>query len=182
MKKSVIKRRKRVAAAGPSKQLEQTAAEALVAVGRPPDGTVHAPENQPFEALDGQPKKKRQRRTKPAAPAPDLNLALPGPPSSSSQGDTGTASPVPLGRYIDEAALVEPSTASPVAPYHREGPLSPLNLPGMEDERRYTNRGRFSSPHGGLELPPINLGAAGERGPAPGYLGAPPRERDGSGM
>ncbi|KAG8688663.1 hypothetical protein FRC09_012797 [Ceratobasidium sp. 395] len=184
MKKSVIKRRKRVAAAGPSKQLEQTAAEALVAVGRPPDGTVH-PENQTFEAPDGQPKKKRQRKSKPAAPVPDPNLipgaipALPGPSSPSSQGDTGTASPVPLGRYIDEAALVEPSTStSPVASYHREVPMPPPNLPGMEEERRYNNRGRFSSPHGGLELPPINLGAGGERGPAPGYLGAPPRERD----
>ncbi|QRV74104.1 GATA type zinc finger [Ceratobasidium sp. AG-Ba] len=183
MKKSVIKRRKRVAAAGPSKQLEQTAAEALVAVGRPPDGAPHI-ENQTFEAADGQPKKKRQRKTKPAL-VPDSGLnpgtlsAPPGPPSASSQGDTGTESPVPLGRYIDEAALVEPSASnSPVASYHREGPLPPPNLPGMEDERRYNGRGRFASPHGGLELPPINLGAGGERGPAPGYLGAPPRERD----
>ncbi|KAG8721847.1 putative electron transfer flavoprotein subunit [Ceratobasidium sp. 394] len=184
MKKSVIKRRKRVAAAGPSKQqLEQTAAEALVAVGRPPDGAAHT-ENQTLEATDVQPKKKRQRKSKQAAPAPDPNVpgvipALPGPPSASSQGDTGTESPVPLGRYIDESALVEPST-SPVASYHREGPMPPPNLPGMEDERRYNNRGRFSSPHGGLELPPINLGAGGERGSAPGYLGAPPRERDDS--
>ncbi|KAG8748425.1 putative electron transfer flavoprotein subunit [Ceratobasidium sp. 414] len=183
MKKSVIKRRKRVAAAGPSKQLEQTAAEALVAVGRPPDGASHL-ENQTLEP-DGQPKKKRQRKPKPAAPAPDPSIpgvipALPGPPSASSQGDTGAESPVPLGRYIDESALVEPSTASPVASYHREGPMPPPNIPGMEDERRYNNRGRFSSPHGGLELPPINLGAGGERGSAPGYLGAPPRERDDS--
>jgi GATA-binding protein len=41
MKKSVIKRRKRVTAVGPSKQAEQAAAEALVAVGRASDGTIH---------------------------------------------------------------------------------------------------------------------------------------------
>lgn len=186
MKKSVIKRRKRVTAAGPSKQAEQAAAEALVAVGRAPDGTVHgALESDTFEGTDGQPKKKRQRKSKPVAPAPDPNinpalaLPIPGPPSSSSQGDNG--SPLPLARYIDETALVEPSTSatSPSAPsYHREAPLPPPNLPSMEDERRYNNRGRFASPHGALDLPPINLGAGGERGPAPGYLGAPPRERD----
>ncbi|CAE6481914.1 unnamed protein product [Rhizoctonia solani] len=181
MKKSVIKRRKRVTAAGPSKQAEQAAAEALVAVGRGPDGTIHsAPETENTEALDAQHRKKRQRRTKPAVPVPDPNAPLglppPGPPSTSSQGETG-GSPVPLARYIDEAALVEPSSTSP-AQYHRDSILPPPTLPGMEDERRYNNRGRFSSPHGGLELPPINLGTNGERGHAPGYLGAPPRERD----
>jgi hypothetical protein len=85
---------------------------------------------------------------------------------------------VPLGRYIDEAALVEPSTSSPAAQYPRDGLLPPPASSGMEDERRYNNRGRFSSPHGGLELPPINLAVNGDRGQAPGYLGAPPRERD----
>lgn len=182
MKKSVIKRRKRVTAAGPSKQAEQAAAEALVAVGRSPDGTIHgALENDSSEGLDAQHKKKRQRRTKPAAPLPDPNAPLglppPGPPSTSSQGENGAGSPVPLARYIDEA-LIEPSATSPAAQYHRDNILPPPTLPGMEDERRYNNRGRFSSPHGGLELPPINLGANGERGHAPGYLGAPPRERD----
>ncbi|CUA78142.1 Siderophore biosynthesis regulatory protein URBS1 [Ustilago maydis 521] [Rhizoctonia solani] len=181
MKKSVIKRRKRVTAAGPSKQAEQAAAEALVAVGRGPDGTPGTPENDHSEGLDAQHKKKRQRRTKPAVPGPDPNTPIglppPGPPSTSSQGETGVESPVPLARYIDEAALVEPST-SPVAQYHRDNILPPPTLPGMEDERRYSNRGRFSSPHGGLELPPINLGNNTERGHAPGYLGAPPRERD----
>ena len=184
MKKSVIKRRKRVTAAGPSKQAEQAAAEALVAVGRAPDGTVYGPsESDTIEGPDGPHKKKRQRKSKPAAPIPDPNanphaLPPPGPPSTSSQGDNGTASPVPLGRYIDEAALVEHSTsASPIAQYHRDGQLPHPTLPGMEDERRFGNRGRFSSPHGGLELPPINL-VNGERGQAPGYLGAPPREKD----
>ncbi|CAE7138933.1 unnamed protein product [Rhizoctonia solani] len=180
MKKSVIKRRKRVTAAGPSKQAEQAAAEALVAVGRGPDGTIHGtPENDNTESLEAQHKKKRQRRSKPAVPLPDPNAPIglppPGPPSTSSQGESG--SPVPLARYIDEAALVEPST-SPAAQYHRDSILPPPTLPGMEDERRYNNRGRFSSPHGGLELPPINLGTNPERGHAPGYLGAPPRERD----
>ncbi|CAE6425983.1 unnamed protein product [Rhizoctonia solani] len=183
MKKSVIKRRKRVTAAGPSKQAEQAAAEALVAVGRGPDGTIHGiSENDTAESLDAQHKKKRQRRTKPAVPVPDPNAPLglppPGPPSTSSQGENGVGSPVPLARYIDEAALVEPSTTSPAAQYHRDSVLPPPTLPGMEDERRYNNRGRFSSPHGGLELPPINLGNNSERGHAPGYLGAPPRERD----
>ncbi|KAL5633222.1 hypothetical protein ACGC1H_003653 [Rhizoctonia solani] len=182
MKKTVIKRRKRVTAAGPSKQAEQAAAEALVAVGRSPDGTAHsALENDNAEVLDAQHRKKRQRRTKPAVPVPDPNAPIglppPGPPSTSSQGENGVGSPVPLARYLDEAALVEPST-SPAAQYHRDNILPPPTLPGMEDERRYNNRGRFSSPHGGLELPPINLGANTERGPAPGYLGAPPRERD----
>ncbi|CAE6519280.1 unnamed protein product [Rhizoctonia solani] len=180
MKKTVIKRRKRVTAAGPSKQAEQAAAEALVAVGRGPDGTVHGtPENDNVEGLDAQHRKKRQRRTKPAVPGTDPNAPIgipPGPPSTSSQGENG--SPVPLARYIDEAALIEPPTTSPAAQYHRDSILPPPTLPGMEDERRYNNRGRFSSPHGGLELPPINLGTNGERGHAPGYLGAPPRERD----
>ncbi|KAG8763626.1 hypothetical protein FRC11_014967 [Ceratobasidium sp. 423] len=179
MKKSVIKRRKRVTAAGPSKQAEQAAAEALVAVGRGPDETIHGtPENEITEGLDAQRKKKRQRRTKPVVPVPDPNAPLgpppPGPLSTSSQENGG--SPVPLARYIDEAALVEPSTSP--AQYHRDSILPPPTLPGMEDDRRYNNRGRFSSPHGGLELPPINLGVNGERGHAPGYLGAPPRERD----
>ncbi|CAE6417713.1 hypothetical protein BN14_02448 [Rhizoctonia solani AG-1 IB] len=183
MKKSVIKRRKRVTAAGPSKQAEQAAAEALVAVGRSPDGTIHGvPENETAESLDAQHRKKRQRRTKPTVPVSDPNAPLglppPGPPSTSSQGENGAGSPVPLARYLDEAALVEPSTTSPAAQYHRDGVLPPPTLPGMEDERRYNNRGRFSSPHGGLELPPINLGNNSERGHAPGYLGAPPRERD----
>ncbi|KAF8606053.1 hypothetical protein BDV93DRAFT_521358 [Ceratobasidium sp. AG-I] len=183
MKKSVIKRRKRVTAAGPSKQAEQAAAEALVAVGRGPDGSVHgAPENENFETADGQPKKKRQRKTKPVAPAPDPNsnpalaLPIPGPPSSSSQGDNG--SPLPLGRYIDEAVLLESSPSVTSPSYLREAPLPPPNLPSMEDERRYNNRGRFASPHGALDLPPINLGAGVERGQVPGYLGAPPRERE----
>ncbi|KAF8677471.1 zinc finger binding DNA consensus sequence [AT]GATA[AG] [Rhizoctonia solani] len=182
MKKSVIKRRKRVTAAGPSKQAEQAAAEALVAVGRGPDGTIHGVLENDTVDLDSQHKKKRQRKAKQTAPVPDPNAPLglppPGPPSTSSQGENGAGSPVPLARYIDEAALVEPSATSPAAQYHRDSILPPPTLPGMEDDRRYNNRGRFSSPHGGLELPPINLGNNNERGHAPGYLGAPPRERD----
>ncbi|KAF8757927.1 zinc finger binding DNA consensus sequence [AT]GATA[AG] [Rhizoctonia solani] len=166
MKKSVIKRRKRVTAAGPSKQAEQAAAEALVAVGRGPDGTIHGVLENDTVDLDSQHKKKRQRKAKQTAPVPDPNAPLglppPGPPSTSSQGENGAGSPVPLARYIDEAALVEPSATSPAAQYHRDSILPPPTLPGMEDDRRYNNRGRNNN----------------ERGHAPGYLGAPPRERD----
>ncbi|KAJ1306810.1 hypothetical protein OPQ81_007797 [Rhizoctonia solani] len=134
------------------KKIQQAAAEALVAVGRGPDGAIHgAPESDSTEGLDAQHKKKRQRRTKPV-PDPNAHLGLPPPAPRAHPAKAKT---------VLEALILPPPT-----------------LPGMEDERRYNSRGRFSSPHGILELPPINLGTNGERGHAPGYLGAPPRERD----
>ncbi|QRW17106.1 hypothetical protein RhiXN_05108 [Rhizoctonia solani] len=85
------------------------AAEALVAVGRGPDGTIHGVLENDTVDLDSQHKKKRQRKAKQTAPVPDPNAPLglppPGPPSTSSQGENGAGSPVPLARYIDEAAL-----------------------------------------------------------------------------
>ncbi|KAJ3893892.1 hypothetical protein GG344DRAFT_42266 [Lentinula edodes] len=71
MKKTVIKRRKRVpAAAGtgppiPMRMTDQAAAEALVAVGRAGGSSAPGEESDDHEALEGeQPKKKRARKSK----------------------------------------------------------------------------------------------------------------------
>ncbi|KDQ19022.1 hypothetical protein BOTBODRAFT_170988 [Botryobasidium botryosum FD-172 SS1] len=164
---------------------EQQAAEALVAVGRQNSGGANvnpAPspgidESMAVDDTEDLPKKKRVRRTKrdrereaemETVGIPNKDTSQP-PHSGESSESADGESP---SRWIDDAVMNESSpTAShpqPAPPSQhsqpRHSPPRYTQPPPGEDRYPALSRGRFASPHGGLELPPLNSTLTSHRG------------------
>ncbi|KAG7443357.1 uncharacterized protein BT62DRAFT_934969 [Guyanagaster necrorhizus] len=145
MKKSVIKRRKRVPAAGPvgppplGRMSDQAAAEALVSVGR--FGGVGVGDESDGEGAD-QPKRKKARKSKgDKRSGDDDNI------DSGGEEDSGSRK-----RWAGESSHRPPS----IGPYPHMQRSSP-----------------FIAGHGGFELPPLNAiggGLQSGSGLPPGYM------------
>ncbi|KAF5348228.1 hypothetical protein D9757_014350 [Collybiopsis confluens] len=167
MKKSVIKRRKRVPAASgtgapiPMRMSDQAAAEALVSVGRAgAGGSGPGEESDDLDALEGdQPKKKRSRKSKDDG-------AFDGSPEQHHQwiGEGGSHLHAHRPGSIPPMHFIHPSLQRPGAPPfpHAGGMLPGINSMDISSDPSKV-------PHGVMFIPG-GPGVPGTAGPPPGYV------------
>ncbi|KAI0698329.1 hypothetical protein BC835DRAFT_662107 [Cytidiella melzeri] len=189
MKKTVIKRRKRVSAApgapgSPNAQdrmSDQAAAEVLASVGRSHSSQGMRPDEDADEP-EGQPKRKRVRKTKSErereAAAMDVDDEEPPITTTSrrrgGRGATGTPSREPAHTWVDGMSLLQRACRL-TADLSGDVKIEPARLsagrPGSSDGRYGSGAPRGNpfghphlhpqNPHGGFDLPPLNA-ALGE--------------------
>lgn len=184
MKKNVIKRRKRVPAAGAAgpmgRMSDQAAAEALVAVGRYASGAVSGGGGEDSEMEgDGheQPKKKRARKSAPRAGDKrrdggdeDANMSMD--VDAWDADRKRAASGTSAGPWGDVAGPFPPQPhprpSSTPSPIDTRYPISQRG-PGVAGAR---SSSPFIGTHGGFELPPLNAAIASanpSNPPGPGF-------------
>jgi GATA-binding protein, other eukaryote len=189
MKKTVIKRRKRVSAVpgapgSPNAQdrmSDQAAAEVLASVGRSHSSQGLGPEED-IDEPEGQPKRKRVRKTKAerereaaAMEVDEIEPPTPTPPRRrGGRGATGTPSREPAHTYVDGMSLLQQACRL-TADLSDDVKIEPARLsagrPGSSDGRYNSSAPRghpfphphmhSQNPHGGFDLPPLNA-ALGE--------------------
>ncbi|KAI0825707.1 hypothetical protein BC629DRAFT_16823 [Irpex lacteus] len=189
MKKTVIKRRKRVSAApgAPSspnaqdRMSDQAAAEVLASVGRSHSSQGMRPEDEPEEP-EGQPRRKRARKTKAEREreaAMDVDEEEPPATSSSSRrrggrAAAGTPSREPAHTWVDGMSLLQRACRL-IADLSDDVKIEPARhsagRPGSSEGRYGSGAPRGNpfghphlhpqNPHGGFDLPPLNA-ALGE--------------------
>ncbi|KAI0085801.1 hypothetical protein BDY19DRAFT_393728 [Irpex rosettiformis] len=188
MKKTVIKRRKRVSAApgapsSPSAQdrmTDQAAAEVLASVGRSHSSQGMRPEEEQEEP-EGQPRRKRARKTKAEKEreaAMEVDEEEPPAPSSSrrrgGRAAAGTPSREPAHTWVDGMSLLQQACRL-TADLSDDVKIEPARLsagrPGSSEGRYNSSAPRGNpfghshlhpqNPHGGFDLPPLNA-ALGE--------------------
>ncbi|KAI0339365.1 hypothetical protein BDW22DRAFT_1455902 [Trametopsis cervina] len=187
MKKTVIKRRKRVSAApgapgSPNAQdrmSDQAAAEVLASVGRSHSSQGFGPEEE-AEEQEGQPKRKRVRKTKAerereAAQAMEIDDdEQPTTRRRGGRATAGTPSREPAHAWVDGMSLLQQACRL-TADLSGDVKIEPARLsagrPGSSDGRYGSGAPRGNpfthshlhsqNPHGGFDLPPLNA-ALGE--------------------